>query len=115
MEARRVIFVLLVAVVVVLSMSQQVSARHLKDGDSKMEGAAHQLPAEQGQPDSYQSTQYNNLEEIDRLKLSINKLICGSMEEGCGHMDDAEDQSDTTDHSSESFANLNPKEYVREY
>ncbi|KAL2634733.1 hypothetical protein R1flu_006212 [Riccia fluitans] len=35
----------------------------------------------------------SNLDEIDRLKLSINKILCESMEEGCDHMDDVEGSS----------------------
>ncbi|KAL2634732.1 hypothetical protein R1flu_006211 [Riccia fluitans] len=51
------------------------------------------------------------LDEIDRLKLSINKILCESMEEGCDHMEDAEALS--AEGSLETFASLKPEDYVR--
>ncbi|KAG6557258.1 hypothetical protein Mapa_001185 [Marchantia paleacea] len=57
-------------------------------------------------------TPYVELEEIDRLKLSINKIICELMDEGCEHMDDMQDTP--MDQPEETFASLRPDEYVKD-
>ncbi|KAL3693094.1 hypothetical protein R1sor_006745 [Riccia sorocarpa] len=41
-------------------------------------------------PKVVQKPTENYLDEIDRLKLGINKILCESVEDGCDHVDDME-------------------------
>ncbi|KAL3693093.1 hypothetical protein R1sor_006744 [Riccia sorocarpa] len=78
-----------------------------EDRVDEIVAAAEKWKRVSAHPKVVQKPADSQLDEIDRLKLSINKIICESMEEGCEHMEDAEELS------VEAFANLNPEEYVR--
>lgn len=124
MDSRSVIFGLFLAVTV-MSLGHQGSARPLS-GDAyvrtrslklskDLEPLDREYTGESSETASHRATGYQNLEEIDRLRLSINHLICGTMEEGCDLMDDAGDHADFMDPTTESFATLNLDDHVMEY